>query len=1714
MKKTITQKKKKNGLNAGKTKNVLLKSFITIMFFIITLISVNAQNSCSNANVFNNSNLDSTLTYNNNGSVYWIKFVATNSNYEFKFSEALQTPFAGILYFNLYKGGCSNLELISTDSINFKVVNLLNDNTYYLEIHKSDTSLSYFNLKISIDTNNYSTYKIWTNNNCPPANCDLIMNPGFNPIAGWAYNNDPFKISSAVGEVCGWLALDNTPNLYVTPLPGSIAPYAHMWTNAVLGGNIIFGEAIQQQITSTLSTSVTYQLSFRWRQLAFTLQQPIDELCFYLVDPNVIPNINTPYFYDGIGLDNPGNTGLRNVFDNAIMTNGAVNIANGDTQFFNLSNTTTWTTVTMNFNVPNLNTNRLVIFPLRNTINGANIEIDEVHITYVPNVTISSSQNPICANTGSTTLIASGALNYVWNNGLGNTATIFDNPLTTTTYTVIGTDINGCSNTATETIAVVQCNCQGNPMPINSTYSWSIPSPLVTGNAYYFTSDVTVISGTNAIISDNIISFDPNFKIIIQNNATLTINHCHIYACTAMWDGIVVEPGGHLIVNPIISTGTTLIEDAYTAVHVTTPTTTTSININDAIFNRNTDGIVVETYHDVLNLQYPNFVINNSVFTSRELYTCLPPYICPPWQSVSTLQTQINTGLLTEHYDLDSYIIESCKDGNPANSGITLKNVGAYNGTYHEILIDGDNTGGTINLFDNLYFGIRATNSNFTCQSNAFQNIIGEANYNNGYAIAANNSTASAPILNRMQVLGGNNYFYENKIAIACADYDVVNIDEVDIRSTQTIGLMPNAFYSGLNGIWIESPHSSGLDIYHNMISNVEYGIIFRAVNHFGSTLSSIKIDDPFKIHENTIQADMMGQNNFETELPITENVSLGIAVINLLNTINSTNGCGHSLNVDSNSLYEVRNGILMQNWDYINLEPYGTCYGNRPVIMSNYIELVDPQATSQFGIYTSLNWNSLIYNNNVDGFSNANRDYYGICCIKNTNQAIPVPISGNNYEGQIVQCNTTNVTGTGIEFEGPQDGTIFINNSMDANKYGFMLVNNGIIGQQGSNTDQIASDNSWDHTTYSVGQYQTWTEYSDPTFSPLVIIQYDPDKDPTFTGYNGSNPLMYNYSIPTSLIPFTGSTDLNPGCPVLPVNKSFSTNNPLSWMEKLVMDSVNFDNFANEEHINALFSVYWILSLNPDIKNYSKVLDSFYISAEKGNIGKLVKTESTLESGDLKTAMGYIANLIPQNRIERSYKKFYTIYNDYMNNEFSYADSIMLHTLVNGCPVADGNAVLKARTLYDMIYHNFNLLPDNCTKPNQNCDNDICGVFNDSYNCGGGPVLNDTLYIVDENNVFVSSVSPVITNMKNGGFTFDAEELLTLDTTALYNIKSKSGFELNGYEPMILKDWISNSPLTLSSDQNLNQEWVAKYTGPDALNDYATALDLVQNIYVVGISEDDNGLQFAAIKYDSTGAVKWVSRLNKAFQDTSLFMTAIKADISGNVYIAGGVMIDTNNVNVFGLALGKIDSSGELKWGKIYDNLYWNNSNNIPSILRIDFSAKDSSIVIGCNNYANPGFILAKYKDNGEPIWSIDNNSAGIGNMSLNSMVIGPNGTIIVSGEISSDWGETGNFITVVFNSNGYPIHIYTYPYTEELGDGENYTATSNVIDRDGNIYITGYGGYSVDNIVTIRYNPSRADSALWVVSYNAEDLNYDLISRDYPNKLLYDKSDGSIYL
>ena len=122
---------------------------------------------------------------------------------------------------------------------------------------------------------------------------------------------------------------------------------------------------------------------------------------------------------------------------------------------------------------------------------------------------MSAGQNQAVCSGTAVTLSGSGANTYTWNNGVSNGVAF--TPAATQTYTVTGTNANGCSNTAQVTVTVNalptvsagqnQVVCAGTAVTLNgsgaNTYTWNNG----VSNGVAFTPAATqtnTVTGTNA----------------------------------------------------------------------------------------------------------------------------------------------------------------------------------------------------------------------------------------------------------------------------------------------------------------------------------------------------------------------------------------------------------------------------------------------------------------------------------------------------------------------------------------------------------------------------------------------------------------------------------------------------------------------------------------------------------------------------------------------------------------------------------------------------------------------------------------------------------------------------------------------------------------------------------------------------------------------------------------------------------------------------------------------------------------------------------------------------------------------------------------------------------------------------------------------------------------------------------------------------------------
>ncbi len=170
-----------------------------------------------------------------------------------------------------------------------------------------------------------------------------------------------------------------------------------------------------------------------------------------------------------------------------------------------------------------------------------------VSVNSLPILTASATPAAVCTG-GSTILAGSGASSYTWTGGISNGVSFI--PVTTGTYTVTGTDLNGCTNTVIQSVTVnglptVTANssapavCAGTAATLNgggaSTYVWD--NSVMNGVAFTPTGTLTYnVTGTDVNGCTNTASttitvnplptasFTPFASSVCDNASSLTLS--------------------------------------------------------------------------------------------------------------------------------------------------------------------------------------------------------------------------------------------------------------------------------------------------------------------------------------------------------------------------------------------------------------------------------------------------------------------------------------------------------------------------------------------------------------------------------------------------------------------------------------------------------------------------------------------------------------------------------------------------------------------------------------------------------------------------------------------------------------------------------------------------------------------------------------------------------------------------------------------------------------------------------------------------------------------------------------------------------------------------------------------------------------------------------------------------------------------------------------
>lgn len=892
------------------------------------------------------------------------------------------------------------------------------------------------------------------------------------------------------------------------------------------------------------------------------------------------------------------------------------------------------------------------------------------------------------------------SLSYEWRKlgdatVIASTSSIDVSNTTETSYTLSISD--GCS-TGYDTFTVAPCPCSVGAVfgadkdsILPASFSGSLSSGF-----YHLTGNLLITDATT--LTNALVLIEPDVRITVVDSALLILDNCHLLTCpdtNKLWKGIDLASGA-LKSGRIELKNNTMIEDAEVAISALSPRTPASgniIDINNAVFNRNLQGLYIENYTSTTTAADYPFSVVNTVFTSRQFDTLGLGYPLV-WKEAKDLKDTAGNGIYAPYYIDVHYSKVKTKNDKLIEAGIKLKNVGnAASGTYYGIVVGGGIDSTDANLFDNTSTGIYAEQSNLSCYNNIFNNMIpttGPATKPPssspkylGCGIYANTLGATPRRLRvvRDPLVNGvsNNKFFDCATAVHTVNFYETEVNNAKITSS-------NASASGYasTGIYcVTASPCLNFNLNYNEIANIPVGIQVFA--------SNISASETGKINGNTLSATnpwlpsgVSSAGQYMQQAILIDGSAAGLS---------STKPF---LKADSNNIQGAYNGIAAEN--VIN---------HRLQMKTNNLSelrLLSP-AKVQYGISVKNCFGALVSNNSIsmNSLSSSNK-LSGVYAAFNTNL-------------QVCANSTTNID-RAFDFAQirAQAGTRWVLNSMDNSNMGFVLGSD--IGDQGYTFIDMAlirhryegTGNTWLGTTWNTGKWQTFVENGLNTNNSKLYVRsgMSPNEEPTFNYAKKLSPVYPDlYDLGSS---FTGSLKIRqdltncdgilfpsyyrpvPGVSGAPHIKSVAMlilsdslgygDKAIQWMAQLSLyesglqeplQADSFELFDNFMSYAASSRFKWITDVQTALDNADTASAASLLTSIPEATGRQV-IDTDLIITDEEEADGIVAN----------YFDYYQAYLQYLKN--AELDTTGLQSLSNKCPALDGAVVYKARALYSLL--------------------------------------------------------------------------------------------------------------------------------------------------------------------------------------------------------------------------------------------------------------------------------------------------------------------------------------------------------------------------------------------------------------------------------------------
>lgn len=397
--------------------------------------------------------------------------------------------------------------------------------------------------------------------------------------------------------------------------------------------------------------------------------------------------------------------------------------------------------------------------------------------------------------------------------------------------------------------------------------------------------------------------------------------------------------------------------------------------------------------------------------------------------------------------------------------------------------------------------------------------------------------------------------------------------------------------------------------------------------------------------------------------------------------------------------------------------------------------------------------------------------------------------------------------------------------------------------------------------------------------------------------------------------------------------------------------------------------------------------------------------------------------------------------------------------------------------------------------------------LWTELFNGSGGDDVPNAIAVDREGNVIVSGTSEGIEYESYA--TVKYNRLGTELWVATYDSGRAVGMGVDRGGNVVVTGFTGDGPFgsitTVRYDPGGNQEWVvhnnlsSRWSGAVCVS----ACPDKGSVIVCGRRDSLIDSRFETLKYDSTGYQEWVRYYAGSAQEYNWPSVVAVDEYSGEIIVAGR---ETDTTTMGNYATVKYSPSGLLLWAKSYDDGPHAAEQGIAMVVD-----RESNIYVAGSSHVSKslgggrnGFSLfsaVKYSPAGQQLWVATHGGPETGTGVPGAVAVDSSGNVIVTGNEQSD------FVTLKYSASG--VEQWSARYDGPAGGIDEPEAVA--VDVGGNVYVTGtaegVSPYPGIAITTVKYNPMGA--LQWACRYNG-DGTYD---NSGPRSMVLDRQ-GNVYI